>query len=341
RLPWARNASTRVLPSAFTREDLLDTLAACASPLRSADELPPLISDVHPAAFRGRLVAVCGPGGTGASLAAMAVAQGLAGDSRYGGRVLLADLALRADQAVLHDAPDLGPGLQELVEAHRLGRPGLEEVRAKTFLVEQRGYHLLLGLRHTGAWAVLRPRAVDAALEGLRQSFQVVVADVTGELEGEAETGSAELEERNHLARSTLLAADAVVVVGQAGLKGVHSLARLIRGALELGVDGGRVIAVFSQGPKGPAARASLSRTMAEVISGCGSVAATVHLPERRVEQALRDVTPLSAALVGPLVAAVERVIETQADRAAAVTGGAVRVQPGSLGHWSVEEGAQ
>ena len=49
----------------------------------------------------------------------------LGADARHGGRVLLADLALRADQAMIHDAGELGPGIQELVDAHRLGHPDL------------------------------------------------------------------------------------------------------------------------------------------------------------------------------------------------------------------------
>ena len=52
-----------------------------------------------------------------------------------------------------------------------------------------------------------------------------VVADVTGDVEGEAEGGSADVEERNHLARSAVLNSSVVVAVGAPGMKGVHSLA--------------------------------------------------------------------------------------------------------------------
>ena len=65
---------------------------------------------------------------------------------------------------MLHDAQDLGPGAQELVEAHRLGRPEPDEVWRTTFDVPRRGYRLLLGLRRPEAWSALRPRAIDASI---------------------------------------------------------------------------------------------------------------------------------------------------------------------------------
>ena len=105
-----------------------------------------------------------------------------------------------------------------------------------TFDVPRRGYRLLLGLRRPEAWSSLRPRAIDASIDGLRRSFQVVVADVTGDLEGEAEGGSADVEERNHLARSAVLHSSVVVAVGASGMKGVHSLAGLVRSLTAIGV---------------------------------------------------------------------------------------------------------
>ena len=190
------------LPADFGRDDLLDVLTAHCQLIGRGDRLPAALVDATPPVWLGQLITVCGPGGTGASTVAIAVAQGLGADVRNGRRVLLADLARRADQAMLHDAQELGPGTQELVEAHRLGRPDIDEVWRTTFDVPRRGYRLLLGLRRPEAWSALRPRAIDASIDGLRRSFQVVVADVTGDLEGEADGGSVEVEERNHLARS-------------------------------------------------------------------------------------------------------------------------------------------
>ena len=148
----------------------------------------------------------------------------LGNDPRHRGLVVLADLSLDADQALLHGTPDVVPGVPELVDAHRRGRPEPSEVQALTFDVPDRGYRVLLGLRRHREWAALRPTAVDAALLGLRRAFQVVVADVDADVEGDRECGVIEVEDRNLLARSTLAQADVVLVVAAPGMKGAHSL---------------------------------------------------------------------------------------------------------------------
>jgi len=167
------------------------------------------------AGFRGRLIAVTGRGGTGRSTLATALAQGLGADLRYSGTVCLADACLHGDQAVLHDARDVVPGVQELVEAHRSGNPSPERIRALTYDVPHRGYALLLGLRRHRDWTVVRPRAWEAALDGLCRSYRAVVADVDADVEGEAETGSFDIEDRNALARVAVGAADLVIAVGR------------------------------------------------------------------------------------------------------------------------------
>src|SRR5690606_6932196 len=161
-----------------------------------------------------------------------------------GSTTVLADLCLDADQAMLHDARDVVPGLQELVDAHRTARPGGREVHALTFDVVNRGYNLLLGLRRHRDWAVLKPRTFEASLDGLRGAFDVVVADVADDLEGEAECGSVEVEERNVMARTAVARADVVVAVGAPGLKGLHGLVRTVNRLREHGVPPERVLAV-------------------------------------------------------------------------------------------------
>jgi hypothetical protein len=322
------------LPSTFGREDLLDALTAHCRMIGAADELPPALDEASVPLWLGQLVAVCGPGGTGASTVAIALAQGLAADVRHGRRVVLADLARRADQAMLHDAPDLGPGAQELVEAHRLGRPEPDEVWRTTFDVPRRGYRLLLGLRRPEAWSALRPRAIDASLVGLRRAFQVVVADVAGDVEGEAECGSVDVEERNHLARSAVLHASVVVAVGAPGMKGVHSLAGLVRSLLAIGVAGGRIVAVINRSPRNPRSRAELARALAGLLAPTGAetaLAGPVHVPERKLEDVLRDGDPLPGVVVDPVLHAVRVVSERQLDRPPADVG-PTRIAPGSLG---------
>src|SRR3546814_12010077 len=91
---------------------------------------------------------------------------------------------------MLHDARDVIPGVLELVEAHRSGAPGPEDVRGLTFDIVTRRYRLLLGLRRHRDWTAIRPRALRSALDGLRRSFPLVVADVDADLEGRAATRS-------------------------------------------------------------------------------------------------------------------------------------------------------
>lgn len=327
-----------VLASDFSRQQLLDVLAAHGRPVGRADNLPPLLGDTPLPQWLGRLVAVCGVGGAGTSTVAVAVAQAAAADARYGRRVVLADLARRADQAVLHEAPDLGPGIQELVDAHRRGRPGPDEVRAVTFDVPRRGYRLLLGLRRPSGWAVLRPRALDAAITGLRQAFQVTVCDLTGDLEGESEGGSIDVEERNHPARSMVAAADVVVVVGNPGLKGVHSLGLLLTEVVASGTSPARVVTVVNRAPRHPRARAEVSAGLAMITGAVGGLAGPVFVPDKKVEEAFRDGAPLPDGVVGPVDGAVRAVLDRNADGAPPAGAGPERIEPGTLGRWGEGE---
>lgn len=319
----------------FTCDELLDTLERTCEMIGRGDRLPAAVAAGNGPLWLADLFVVCGPGGTGASTIAIALAQGLAGDARQGGRVLLGDLARRADQAMLHDAPDLGPGVQELIEAHRAGRPELDDVRRMTFGVPRRGYRLLLGMRQPESWAALRPRAIDAALEGLRQAFQVVVADVTGDFEGEAEGGSVDVEERNHLARAAALRASVVVAVGAPGLKGVHSLAALIRSLVGIGVSGDRILPMLNRSPRNPRARAESARALAQLLPAPRlALAGPVHVPERKLDDILRDGAALPGAVVDPVVGAVQTVSRRLLDHAPPAAE-PVRIGPGSLGTWA------
>ena len=326
------------LDDGFGPDDLLDALAQHCRPVTDGGVMPAPLDDYGPTAlWQAPLFAVCGTGGTGTSTVAMALAGGLARDPRFGGRVLLADLARRADQAMLHDSAELGPGVQELVEAHRLSRPSPAEVAAMTFHVPRRGYQLLLGLRQPEHWSALRPRAIDAAVIGLRQAFQVVVADLTGDLEGEADGGSIEVEERNYLARTVSRQATVVLAVGAPGLKGTHTLAGLMRQVVRAGVAAERVVPVVNRAPRNPRSRAESSRALAALSGADGpapALAGPVFLPERKVEDALRDGSPLPPALVDPVTRTVLAVAERLAD-SAPPDNQPTRVPPGSLAAWA------
>jgi Mrp family chromosome partitioning ATPase len=338
-----------VLPLAFGPDDLLDALRTVARPLGRGDELtaatlPP--PEPPPGQRRGRLVAVTGAGGVGRSTLATALAGGLAADPRDRGLVALADLALHAHQALLHDAGDVVPGVLELVEASRAAALPPHEVRGLCFTVAARGYDLLLGLRRHRDWTALRPRAVAAGLDGLRRAYRQVVVDVDADVEGEQQCGSADVEDRNVLARQALADADLVLAVGVPGVAGLHSQLRVLGDLLGHGVDAGRIVPVVNRAPRSPRQRAELSSALAQLLgaSAPGAVLAStpVFVPERRrLAEAARDAAPLPAPVVRPLVGAVrgllDRARHTAAPRPPAPE--PVLVAPGSLGSWADDGG--
>lgn len=360
RRDWRDLGAAAVLPPDLSREQLLESLGASAELVGGAalveDQPVPVASGPV-----GHLVAVTGSGGTGASTLAIALAQGIAagnwietaraaGDRGATGRgpaapsVLLADLCLTADQAMLHDARTLVPGVQELVEAHRTSLPRASDLHAQTFEVAERDYRLLLGLRRRRHWATLRPRAVEASLDSLQRAFDVVVADVEADVEGEAETGSLEVEERNLLARATLARADVVAVVGEPSMKGLVALVRTLADLLGFGVPIERLLPVVTRSPRSPRQRGELSRTVAELLaSSAGAVSErmcpVVHLPARDLDPHLRDGTPLPAPLARSAARAVATVLE-RAGRTAAHGGlEPERIEPGRLSGFTPQEG--
>jgi hypothetical protein len=262
---WAAIGASTVLPPGFDATMLLERLQATATPVAERGGRRDPATAAPTSEFAGSLVAVCGVPGTGSSTMAMALAQGLAGRGDGGGGVVLADLALGGEMGSYHGARDVVPGLQELVDAHRSGRPDRAAVRAMTYRVETRNYALLLGLRRPRDWTALPSQATDAALASLRGAYRWVVADVTSDLDGEAETGSLDLEERNHLARSSLSSAQTVVAVGAPGVRGVRGLITLIDGIIGLGVDPGHILPVINHAPRSTVARSEAVRVIVEL----------------------------------------------------------------------------
>lgn len=321
RRDWVALGASAVLAVDLARDELLEVLESEAvqvpmATFRVAD--PPQ----RPDGPLGCLLAVTGPGGTGASVLAIALAQALASDpvplpsedgkEGRGPSVLLADLCRVADQAMYHDAHSLVPGVQEVVEAHRTGRPSSIELLDQTFDVPARGYRLLLGLRRPRHWVSLRRKAVDAALDSLQWLADVVVADVESDVEGEAETGSHEVEERNVLARSTLARADLALVVGDPSLKGTTALVRTVAELVAFGVEPERILPVANRSPRAPRRRAEVTAAVAELVASAagiraGRVAPVVHVPDRDPEPALRD----GVAVPGAVPRTLARVVAT------------------------------
>lgn len=342
---WATLGVSAVLTEPIARGPLMSVLQESARPLERAEVESVREGRTHSTGgWRGRLIAVTGAGGTGTSTVCMALAQGLGDDARRAGRVLLADLALDADQAMLHDTGDVVPGLQELVEAFRAGEPSLDEVRSLTHTIDGRGYRLLSGLRRHRDWTAVRPRAFGAALDALRCAFTTVVADIDADLEGADDSGSVEVEDRNLLARGVTSAADVVVVTGTATVGGLHRLVRVADALLRHNVDAARILPVLIRAPRPGRARAELTRALGELTSALANGPVTtspVFVPERRhMDRDIRD----AARIAKPVVHAVVPAVEAMLDRIGPAPGQVandpvpVRVTPGSLGSWSDDE---
>jgi Mrp family chromosome partitioning ATPase len=344
RRPWADLGAATVLSAAPGRDELLAALREAARPVQRADEADLRVTpSEHPAArssWQAPLVVLTGAGGTGRSTLAMALAAGLAADPRDHGAVVLADGSLHAQQGLLHDAGDVVPGLSELVDAHRSDDLDPDQIRQLCFQVGDAGYHLLLGLRRQRDWAALRPRALAAALDGLRRSYRAVVAEVDADVEGESTCGSVDVEERNLLARTSLMAADVVVAVGLPGLGGLHSLVRVLGDLRELGVEPARVMPVLNRAPRSPRVRADLSRALGtltgRLLDGADLASAPLFVPERRrLDDLLRDNAGLPASMGIVLASAVRAVLDRVSAKAAGLPPAPVAVPPGSLGSWT------
>ena len=334
---WIALGAAAVLDHDFDRRDLMAALSTAPRVAR-ADAVPGTEPAEPIAAWRGRVAMVCGAGGTGASTVATALAQGLANDSATpDDTVLLADLCRNADLGVLHDAGDVVPSIQELAEAYRTGRPSPEHVRSMTYAIPGRRYALLLGLRRTRDWAALRPRSFESAFDGLRRAFGVVVCDTDADLEGEAECGSVDVEERNLMARTAAAEADVAFAVGQPGVKGVHSLVRVVNALLAFGTPADIVVPVVNRAPRNPRQKAELANAIGSLLPTEQPVSAPIFLPERKVDEAFRDGVPLPQQLVRPIAGAWAATLDRQS-HSQRPTSVPVRVTPGSLGTWAEQD---
>jgi MinD-like ATPase involved in chromosome partitioning or flagellar assembly len=342
---WRDLGVAAVLPADVERSVLLDALRAVAQPIARREDAPAAsdAAEPRPTRWRGRSVAVTGSGGVGRSTLAMALAAGLAGDPRDAGLVVLADLALHAQQALLHDAGDVVPGVVELAEAYRGTALDATAVRSMCFSVPG-GYDVLLGLRRHRDWTALRPRALAAALDGVRRAYRVVVSDVDPDVEGETECGSLDVEDRNLLARTALRDADVVLVVGLPGVAGVHAHLRVVRELVEFGIAGARIVPVVNRAPRGPRQRAELGAALAGPLlaAACPGVtlaSTPIFVPERRrLDDVTRDGAFLPQQIVRPLAVAVRALLDRTPELPTPPAPKPVAVAPGSLGSWSADD---
>ncbi|MGI9623144.1 MAG: hypothetical protein ACR2PK_09940, partial [Acidimicrobiales bacterium] len=333
---WRALGAVGVIDADFDRQAVLEQLVRYATPVGRIDDAAPLkvAPSGTPKESDGRLVVVTGGSGAGTSTVAMAVAQELGDAPEFEDTTLLADLALRADQGMLHDAKDVVPGLQELVDSHRNGAPSGRELQSMVFKPHDRGYHLLLGLRRHQDWAVLRQRALQSSLDSLLSAYEVVVADVEADVEGEEETGSVEVEERNMLARSSLLQADLVLVVGVPTTKGLNDLVRVVHDLARFGVPGRLVIPVLNRTPRSVRSRSSIGGALSTLLQPVSSgLCSAVHLPHKqRIEDVLREGTRLPASFARPIGQAVRAGLERDFRNPRSERTQPLRITPGSVG---------
>ena len=134
-----------------------------------------------------------------------------------------------------------------------------------------------------------------------------VVADVDPDTEGERETGSLDVEDRNLMARTVLHRADLVLVVGNDGIKGIHSLVRTLEDVHGCGVEAERIVPVLNRMPRSPRVRARAVAAIAQLLEPRPLSTAAgnpVIVPERReLEAALVDGAMLPEPLHRPVVA--------------------------------------
>jgi hypothetical protein len=153
-----------------------------------------------------------------------------------------------------------------------------------------------------------------------------------------------DVEERNLLARAVMARADVVVLVGEPSMKGLYALVRLVSELVGFGVPVQRLLPVLNRSSRNPRVRAELAATFNDLLtaaagSAAGSVPAPTHLPDRRVDEALRDGValpgPLPQTLARAATAVLERTGRLPRPRAAQ---GPTPVATGSLSTFTAQE---
>jgi MinD-like ATPase involved in chromosome partitioning or flagellar assembly len=322
---WEAIGCAELVPELGDPETVAELLGRLGRPSDDSVRRPARALGLGPAAASSTVVAVTGPGGTGASTVAAALAESLASEPGRPVTTALVDGARRASQTVLHAPHDVVPGLTELVDAHRNDAPDPADVRTLLHPVPGRGYDLLLGLRRTRDWAALRPLALHAALDGVARAYGSVVVDHDADLDGMASTGSVEVEERHAVARWAVDRADLVVLVGRPDLAGLHALASVRADLLDHGVDERRVLVVLN-GLRAGRLRQHVDVELRRAVGG--PFVGLRHVSG--VEQAHRSVAPLPRHLVRTVGVAVADALRTAGP--AAPRQGGVPVSPGELG---------
>ena len=305
RRDWISLGADRTIDSSFRSDELLSTLRAVATPVEQCDKVSAIAGSAPVDAPVAPLIAVTGGGGTGRSTVAIALAQALPGSA-------LIDGALDASLALMIGGVDIVPALQELVEAHRTGVPTSDEVRTVLSKCHRHGFDLLPGLRRHRDWTTLRPRAVEATVRSLRQAYPVVIADIDADIEGESDTGSFDIADRNSLARTIASTADAIIVTSRSDLTGLSRLVSTVATLVDFGVEPGCIAPLVLRPTRSilsPAEiRRSITNLLDRVVPDLVIAAATVVELPRDLDTVLLDGAPMPA----PFVEQLGRVLPTR-----------------------------
>lgn len=331
---WLDIGATAVLPQSFSPPELLNVLSAHGSLITrtSNEEIAQAVADIT--SHTGKLIAVCGPGGTGTSTIASVIAQTLSDDVMNTELVCLVDMARNADLAMLHNIDDVVPGLEEVIESNRNRRASAEDLHSFTFHIQPRGYRLVLGSQRPGAWTSMSKRSIEFTLEGLRAAFNYVIADITGDFEGELDGGSIDVEERNALARLTARTADIIVVVGSSGLKGTHSMIRTVNELLRMNIAPERIFPTVNRTHKKLMGEKETTAAL-KALTHRNGVSASVNDPGFVIEKPIEHIWRNEERFPKQLCSQVYKVIETAVEQSE-ISGGVTilpePIAPGSLG---------
>jgi hypothetical protein len=228
---------------------ILSALTRSARSVPSATHYPAAAPIHGLCPIHGQTIAVVGAPGTGTSVVAAGLAQSFAqsfcetrklpisADARA--EVVLADLRRRPSQATIH----------ELIDAHRFATLTAPDTRAFCFEVPAMGYDLLTGLRSRHLASTFQHPTILESLHSLANAYTVAVVEIDDEFDGEADTGSIDIEERNALARTTLFAADHVVVTGRASKQGLRDLSAGIEALISFGIPTSAIYPVVNFAP--------------------------------------------------------------------------------------------
>ena len=138
------------------------------------------------------------------------------------------------------------------------------------------------------------------------------------------------------MSRTAALRADVVLAVGLPGMKGIHSLVRVLNELRGIGVVPGRVVPVVNRAPRGGRARSEITATLARLTGDGGPLfVPPVYLPERRVEEPMLDGVRLPATLTSPLTGTFAALVAGAGRGPAPSVHEPELVRPGSIGSWS------